>query len=66
MAKGKPQKQITSGFSEPFALQCLARCMYIKIYLQNIKEPLGRWKNSKTISAHAESTDFISLVIKKP
>jgi hypothetical protein len=36
-AKGKPRKQITSGFSELLQImQCLARCT-IKFYLPNIK-----------------------------
>jgi hypothetical protein len=50
---------ITSGFSEPFANYAVFGAMYIKIYLQNIKITAGL-KNLKLISAHAESTDFIS------
>jgi hypothetical protein len=39
-AKGKPRKQITSGFSEPFAnYACLARCT-LKFYLKILKYPL--------------------------
>jgi hypothetical protein len=45
MDKGKPRKQITSGFSETFAiLQCLARCT-LKFYLQNVKHKMEKFKN---------------------
>jgi hypothetical protein len=30
-AKGKPRKQITSGFSEPFAIYAVFSSMHIKI-----------------------------------
>jgi hypothetical protein len=36
-AKGKPRKQITSGFSELFANYAVFSAMYIKILSSNIK-----------------------------
>ncbi len=58
-AKGKPRKQITSGFSELSANYAVFSAMYIKILSSNIKINT-KWKILKTISAHAESTDLIS------
>jgi hypothetical protein len=58
-AKGKPRKQITSGFGELSENYAVFSAMYIKNLSSNIKMTTNR-KNLKTISAHTESTDLIS------
>jgi hypothetical protein len=58
-AKGKPRKQITSGFSEPFENYAVFCAMNIKILSLKYKI-ITRSKNLETIRAHAESTDLIS------
>jgi hypothetical protein len=39
-AKGKPRKQITSSFSEPFANYAVYSAMYIKNFMFKILKPL--------------------------
>jgi hypothetical protein len=64
-AKGKPRKQITSGFSELSANYTVFSAMDNKILSSNIKMTT-KLTNLKTISAHAESTDFDIVDQKKP
>ncbi len=52
-SKGKPRKQITSHFSELSENYAVFSAMYIKISFLNFKITT-KWKNLKTISAHAE------------